>query len=202
MCWAVVQDRRFLDPCPEEVAALTLEHARQAVQAQLGMDNLEVTIVGDIAGVDLDTYLLQYLGTVDAQSPPQTAEHALRLNLTVPAWDERRKQRLHLQDSDERACAYLAGPAPNRWAELPVAAMPATLTAAAKEAAAARRAHPLYAWVALTLMMEIVNSRLFTTVRDSLGLTYDVSFELSMFERLSTGWCVVVAPACRQLPSA
>jgi hypothetical protein len=38
-------------------------------------------------------------------------------------------------------------------------------------------------------MKEIVNSRLFTTVRDSLGLTYDVSFELSMFERLATGWC-------------
>lgn len=33
--------------------------------------------------------------------------------------------------------------------------------------------------------------RLFTTVRDSLGLTYDVSFELSLFDRLSLGWYVV-----------
>ena len=33
--------------------------------------------------------------------------------------------------------------------------------------------------------------RLFTTVRDSLGLTYDVSFELSLFDRLKLGWYVV-----------
>ncbi|XP_020081368.1 stromal processing peptidase, chloroplastic-like [Ananas comosus] len=33
--------------------------------------------------------------------------------------------------------------------------------------------------------------RLFTTVRDSLGLTYDVSFELSLFDRLELGWYVI-----------
>lgn len=33
--------------------------------------------------------------------------------------------------------------------------------------------------------------RLFTTVRDSLGLTYDVSFELNLFDRLKLGWYVI-----------
>ncbi|CAI0556489.1 unnamed protein product [Linum tenue] len=33
-----------------------------------------------------------------------------------------------------------------------------------------------------------LSNRLFTTVRDSLGLTYDVSFELSLFDRLHLGW--------------
>ncbi len=33
--------------------------------------------------------------------------------------------------------------------------------------------------------------RLFTTVRDALGLTYDVSFELSLFDRLKAGWFVI-----------
>jgi hypothetical protein len=37
------------------------------------------------------------------------------------------------------------------------------------------------------LLTEIINSRLFTTVRDTLGLTYDVSFELSLFDRLPSG---------------
>ncbi|XP_058069876.1 uncharacterized protein LOC131218973 isoform X2 [Magnolia sinica] len=32
---------------------------------------------------------------------------------------------------------------------------------------------------------------LFTTVQDSLGLTYDVSFELSQFDRLKLRWYVV-----------
>jgi hypothetical protein len=56
------------------------------------------------------------------------------------------------------------------------------------EAALIRRAHPLYASVTLGLLTEIINSRLFTTVRDTLGLTYDVSFELALFDRLPTGW--------------
>ena len=44
---------------------------------------------------------------------------------------------------------------------------------------ALRRGHPLFQSVTLMLLTEIVNSRLFTTVRDTLGLTYDVSFEVS-----------------------
>ncbi|KAL3529101.1 hypothetical protein ACH5RR_008423 [Cinchona calisaya] len=43
----------------------------------------------------------------------------------------------------------------------------------------------------MRLLAEIINSRLFTTVRDSLGLTYDVSFELNMFDRLKLGWYVI-----------
>jgi predicted Zn-dependent peptidase len=54
-----------------------------------------------------------------------------------------------------------------------------------------RMRHPLYASVALAILAEIINSRLFTTVRDALGLTYDVSFELSLFDRLKTGWFVI-----------
>ena len=64
-------------------------------------------------------------------------------------------------------------------------------------ARAARRAHPLYADVALSLLAEVVNSRLFTTVRDALGLTYDVSFELSLFDRLRAGWYCVKARAMK-----
>ena len=36
-------------------------------------------------------------------------------------------------------------------------------------AAEVRRAHPLYASIALGLLTEVINSRLFTTVRDTLG---------------------------------
>lgn len=46
-------------------------------------------------------------------------------------------------------------------------------------------------------MSEVINSRLFTTVRDSLGLTYDVSFEITTYDRLRTGWfsvCVTSYP--------
>ena len=71
-----------------------------------------------------------------------------------------------VQDSDERACAYIAGPAPNRWGNftpqqqqgrsVPSAAVvpPLQLSASpapeeVQRAAAIRRAHPLYASITL-----------------------------------------------------
>lgn len=40
-------------------------------------------------------------------------------------------------------------------------------------------------------MLHCYVSRLFTTVRDSMGLTYDVSFELNLFDKLDLGWYVI-----------
>ena len=57
-----------------------------------------------------------------------------------------------------------------------------------READRLRRGHPLFRSTTLQLLSEVINARLFTTVRDSLGLTYDVSFDLTVFDRLQTGW--------------
>lgn len=51
-----------------------------------------------------------------------------------------------------------------------------------------RRAHPLYPSVSVALLKEVINSRLFTTVRDQLGLTYDASFKVEQLERHPTAW--------------
>ena len=48
--------------------------------------------------------------------------------------------------------------------------------------------HPLYPGLCLLALREVINSRLFATVRDALGLSYDCSFELSLFNRLEAGW--------------
>lgn len=48
----------------------------------------------------------------------------------------------------------------------------------------------------------MINSRLFTTVRDSLGLTYDVSFELSLFDRMPSGWFHVNVTSTPQVRAA
>ncbi len=76
--------------------------------------------------------------------------------------------------------AYIAGKAPNRWGLFgaeqapsaapmlvvpPVVPPPNATAAQLTRAAEIRRAHPLYADVTLRLLTEIMNSRLFTTVR-------------------------------------
>ncbi|CAI5494411.1 unnamed protein product [Closterium sp. Naga37s-1] len=192
-----------------------------------------------------------------------------------------RHQKVLLRDTDERARAYIAGPAPNRWGFAPdgrdintilepippgytasrAAAMAdegpllaramrhlftmgrgntqspngrapgaaggggrgegsligdpdaqavavAPLGTAVVEGADGRkywhrRRHPLYTSVGVLLLQEIVNARLFTTVRDALGLTYDVNFEISLFDRLATGWfCISVTSTPAKIQQA
>ncbi|CAL8466878.1 g6414 [Coccomyxa elongata] len=196
-------DRRFRDANPEEIEALTLEGMREAVMAQLNPANIEINLVGDIDPAEVDDVVLRYLGTVAPRDPPQP----LRAQPPVICYPPShvRRQAWHLKDSDERAVAYIAGKAPNRWGPFgteqapsaaPMVVVPPVLpplnatAAQLTRATEIRRAHPLYADVTLRLLTEIMNSRLFTTVRDALGLTYDVSFELSLFDRLRVGWFV------------
>lgn len=178
--------------------------------------------------VDIDDLVLKYLGTLSSDGAAAATEKKSRRESDLPldrpvavvenAPASLRRQVWHLPDSDERAIAYIAGAAPCRWGAfgeapptgppqrpiLPPPVLPPSATADAVAAArAARRAHPLYADVSLSLLAEVVNSRLFTTVRDALGLTYDVSFELSLFDRLRAGWyCVKVTSTPQRIAEA
>jgi predicted Zn-dependent peptidase len=222
-------DRRFVDASPEEVNALTLGGMRAAVGAQLAPQHVEVNLVGDFDPADVDDLVLAYLGTLApgaaAGTPPGGAgagdESPVAVVRGAPPASLR--QAWHLHDSDERAIAYIAGSAPCRWGAFsgagsepgpppppparpvpPPPTPPATASADDLAAArAARRAHPLFADVSLSLLAEVVNSRLFTTVRDALGLTYDVSFELSLFDRLRAGWfCIKVTSTPQRIRDA
>uniref|UniRef100_A0A383WE33 Peptidase M16 N-terminal domain-containing protein n=1 Tax=Tetradesmus obliquus TaxID=3088 RepID=A0A383WE33_TETOB len=217
-------DMRFRDPPPEMLEQLTLEGVRDVLAAQLHPSNLELNVAGDFEPEELEALVLRYLGPADFEpeelealvlrylgtisSPLPPPSRASLMGPPISFQDPPLQQRAitwHLKDSDERAAAYIAGPAPCRWgpfgSRAPLAPLhkgisppppPATNPAAAAAATAARRAHPLYATVSLQLLAEVINSRLFTTVRDSLGLTYDVSFEVTTYDRLRTGWFSVL----------
>ena len=220
---AVFGDRRLMDPSREELAALDLDGVVAAVESQLRAGPLEVNIAGDVDPEELDAMITRYLGTAapgGARVPqldvaPLTLE-PLTLREVAPGDKATREQRLWLRDSDERACAVLAGPGPKMWAPMhnpplppfdPEAAAAAAaasplgalandhegkpfnpadavnVAAAAKgnpfAAQSARRANPLATFVAGMLLTEVIGGRLFTTVRDALGLTYDCNFQLA-----------------------
>jgi len=202
-------DRRFTDPDEQTIAALSLDGVREVVSNQLRPEKVEVVIAGDFDPQELDALLLSHLGTISSAAPvTPVAQRPIVPNIPVPL--EERKLNLFLKDSDERALAYVAGVAPNRWGigangerrlgtDPSAGAVVEVVTEEEEESgeetdknpftkSSARRAHPLFASVSLALMTEVINSRLFTTVRDALGLTYDVSFELSHFDRLEAGW--------------
>ena len=229
---AVFGDRRLMDPSREELAALTLDGVVAAVEAQLRAGPLEVNIAGDLDPEEVDALITRYLGTATpggaspASSSPPAGSKLQLYPLTLANVDPRdaatRTQRLWLRDSDERACAVLAGPGPRMWAPMRNPPLPklddetmdalmngdssngtgiAQLTlrgpdgrpyhpadqinaaAAAKgnpfAAQSDRRRNPLATFVAGMLLSEVVGGRLFTTVRDVLGLTYDCNFQLA-----------------------
>jgi hypothetical protein len=74
--------------------------------------NIEVNIVGDLEGMAVDDMCLKYLGTVAPLAEPPVLDISTPL-LQSPS-REARNLVWHLQDSDERAIAYIAGPAPCR----------------------------------------------------------------------------------------
>lgn len=204
-------DERFVEPTPESLQKLTLQSVKDAVMNQFVGENMEVSIVGDFTEDDIESCILDYLGTIRA-TKSATSQQCIDPIMFRPFPSDLHFQQVHLKDTDERACAYIAGPAPNRWgftvegrdlfdsiksstsnAEQSTSEMltPFESKDAKNDLQRNIRSHPLFFGITLVLLAEIINSRLFTTVRDSLGLTYDVSFELSLFDRLKLGWYVI-----------
>jgi len=141
---AVFADRRLMDPSREELTALTLEGVVAAVEHQLRAGPLEVNIAGDVDPAELDEMIIRYLGTaapggaltpqLDVAPLPLTP---LTLKAVSPTDLAQRQQRHWLRDSDERACAVLAGPGPRMWAPMPSPVLPPLDAAATAVAAAA-----------------------------------------------------------------
>lgn len=199
-------DERFIEPTPQSLQKLTLQSVKNAVMDQFIGENMEVSVVGDFTEDDIESCILDYLGTVRA-TKNVTSNQIIDPITFRPFPSDLHFQQVFLKDTDERACAYIAGPAPNRWGftvdgqdlfdliknstindEQPEQG---TLMPLEGKDLQSIRSHPLFFGITLSLLAEIINSRLFTTVRDSLGLTYDVSFELSLFNRLNLGWYVI-----------
>ncbi|KAJ0451311.1 putative processing peptidase [Helianthus annuus] len=204
------EDERFVEPTPYSLQNLTLQTVKDAVMNQFASDNMEVSIVGDFSEEDIESCVMDYLGTVRAS---RGADMALSYDPIIfrPSPHDLHFQQVFLKDTDERACAYIAGPAPNRWGyavdgtdflesiskvSVSNGVQPETEGQLVKSDninfhMQRSRNHPLFFAIAAGLLAEIINSRLFTEVRDAQGLTYDVSCELNLFDRLNLGWYVI-----------
>jgi hypothetical protein len=126
---------------------------------------------------------------------------------TVPVLEKPGKfLELELIDSDPRAVAYVAGSSPNMWGTLSDGTTVAERVMAADKGQSdydkKRRSHPLFANISLSLLSEIINRRLFSTVRERKQLTYDANFSLTGFERLKGGWFLVTVTASKEKAQA
>lgn len=198
--------RRFLSIDVDAVNSVTLDEAKEAVMSQLFPENLEISVSGDFDVVEVLELIYKYIGTIpeDANSEfrKQAADKALSIG-SVPALQQPGQHiELELPDSDPRAVAYVAGAAPNAWGYLADGSTVAEKVLEADKKASEydkrRRSHPLFAHVALSLLSEIANRRLFSTVRERKQLTYDANFSFTGFERLLGGWFLVTVTASKE----
>jgi len=152
--------------------------------------------------LELDQALWTYLGSLPPSEVPQAdITRAPVITAGEDVSPEDRQRTAHIEDSDERAVANLGGGAPNRWGKGDsYHKEKMTQKKFSWDApGSALKDHPLYPSICLLALREVINTRLFSTVRDSLGLSYDCSFELSLFDRLEAGWytCTVSAHPAR-----
>ena len=198
---------RFLSIDTETVNAVTLDDAKTSVMSQLLPGELEISTSGDFDVKEVLELVLKYLGSIPADANSGFAvtkdEAATASFGTVPALKSPGEHiDLELSDSDPRAVSYVAGSAPNLWGYLADGTTVAERVSEADKKATdydkQRRAHPLFANVALALVAEIVNRRLFSTVRERKQLTYDANFSFTGFERLKGGWFLVTVTASKE----
>jgi predicted Zn-dependent peptidase len=196
-------DYRFLSVDVESVNSISLEEAKLAVMSQMLPADLEISVAGDFDTVEVMEMIYKYLGSIPTDTNKEFQQAAaLRVPGRVPDIPKPGKYvELELEDPDPRAVAYVAGASPNSWGFLADGTTVAQRVLAADKKASdydkKRRNHPLFAHVALSLLSEIVNRRLFSTVRERKQLTYDANFSFTNFERLAGGWFLVTVTASK-----
>jgi predicted Zn-dependent peptidase len=176
--------------------------------SQLSPPNLEVSISGDFDVTQVLEMVYKYIGTIPTEANKEYVleERSLEQGApvgSVPAMPRPGKfLELELPDSDPRAVSYVAGSAPNAWGFLAdgstVLEQILEKDKRASDYDKQRRKHPLFAHVALLLLSEIVNRRLFSNVRERKQLTYDANFSFTGFERLMGGWFLVTVTASKE----
>jgi len=196
-------DDRFLSIDVDTVNAVTLEDAKNAVMSQLRPKDIEISVSGDIVVGEVMEQIRQYLGTVPADTNAEyEVKDAIMEFDSVPKLAPGKHLDLELEDSDPRAVAYVAGASPNQWGFLADGTSVAQRVSEADKRASdydkQRRAHPLFGNAALSLISEIANRRLFSTVRERKQLTYDANFSLTGFERMKGGSFLVTVTASKE----
>jgi predicted Zn-dependent peptidase len=200
--------KSFLSIDVNAVNAITLDDAKNAVMSQLSPSNLEISISGDFDVTDVLEMIYKYIGTIpdDANveylKEPPTKEQGALIGSVPPLTKPGKFLELELPDSDPRAVSYVAGSAPNAWGYLADGSTVVELVLEKDKRASdydkQRRKHPLFAHVALLLLSEIANRRLFSNVRERKQLTYDANFSFTGFERLLGGWFLVTVTASKE----
>jgi predicted Zn-dependent peptidase len=98
-------EERFIEPSPQAIEKLTLPVVREAVMQQLVPSNMEVCVVGDFSEEEVESCLLDYLGTLTVNTNDRilkSAEVAEKpVLIDTFSTPEQRHQRVRILSSEQ-----------------------------------------------------------------------------------------------------
>eukprot|EP01119_Soliformovum_irregulare_P010046 TRINITY_DN2436_c0_g4_i1.p1 TRINITY_DN2436_c0_g4~~TRINITY_DN2436_c0_g4_i1.p1 ORF type:complete len:1034 (-),score=180.46 TRINITY_DN2436_c0_g4_i1:108-3209(-) len=166
-------DHRFLIPSKQQYEALTLETCRDIVLRAFSTRNIELTLVGDFEKNQVVETILAYFGSLPAGDWRAPDHHHLNISA--------KGETIHtlVEDDEERAFMHLGFVCPNRWGKI------GDHDLLAKHPNTSRS--PVYSSRILLIASMILNNKLFTTIREKMGLTYDISTDVAQYEFYDRG---------------
>jgi len=174
-----------LYPSHETISQLTLEKdIIPYVQSVMRPENMEMSIVSSNHVATVNQLVDKYLETIPAsKKTPSNLDpfHFRPLGLQKPLI-------LHLNDSEPRAMAYIAGAAPNLWGlDQFGRRLNDTLQSfyPLNNIQRDHQKHPLFGFTLLSIVKEMLSLQLFDTLREKHRLTYDARFD---FKGMNFQW--------------
>eukprot|EP01007_Sphenomonas_quadrangularis_P002118 NODE_336_length_1612_cov_75.086372_g252_i0.p1 GENE.NODE_336_length_1612_cov_75.086372_g252_i0~~NODE_336_length_1612_cov_75.086372_g252_i0.p1 ORF type:complete len:530 (-),score=202.07 NODE_336_length_1612_cov_75.086372_g252_i0:22-1590(-) len=194
-------DVRFTSPTAKEIRSMRKEDCRQLVEEHLHPKNCEVICLGDFpSGEFVESHVLRYLGTFvgwpanPSRLPPALPQFSnlprspgVRQDGIGPGAEADRpwriSSRVEVRKDQPRAEIMVGTTWCNRWG------MMADGRSVAQEIG--KPFGTYHVWRCLIIFTELVNERLFKTVREKHGLCYRISFSTNTYEFFNGGWAYV-----------
>jgi len=186
-------DRRLLSITSKDLSQLKLEDSRTAVEGHFTTDSCEITFAGDIGQADdVLSDIRMYLATIAPSSRDGSLKLHTKPGIPVPRAESSslRNQKVHfqkiqLEDTDERAAAFVAGESISWWGYTRDGKNVGLVNDdSVDDATRRRRSHPLFSNAASAILQEVLNRRLFSALRETERLTYDAKFNILGSDRL------------------
>jgi len=164
-------DTRTILPKKADYNKVTWEMAKEAVQRQLASNNLEVVILGDFQDTEeVENLFLRYFGSIPPTPSPFDSIKLKQFSITkTPKYISGT-----IEDEADRSVMIMATKAVARWNKL---------QAPTKNPLSSQ---PLYCSRTTYILTKLISAKLFSIVREKLGLTYEISADFYQYDFYNT----------------
>ncbi|EXB88265.1 hypothetical protein L484_020331 [Morus notabilis] len=187
---AMLEDERFIEPTQKSLKNLTLQSVKDASLNKFIGNNMEVSIVGDFSEEDIESCIINYLGTIKATENFKNGPHQYE-PIMCSASPSHLQSRVFLKDTEERTYACVAGLAPNIWGfNIDGKHYLESKLIVGENWISNLHRHPFFFLITMEFLTELIDTRLVEAVNGSY-LAYQAKLDVHLCHKLNLGWYVI-----------